>query len=283
MRGMERTARPVIGFLTDFGLDGAAATCRGVILGICRDAQIVDICHTVRKYAIGDGSYLLAAALPYLPVGVHLAVVDPGVGTERRPIAIRARRGDLLVGPDNGLLIEGGEALGGIDAVRVLENRVFWLPETSWTFHARDVFAPVAAHLAAGTAEFEALGPTLPPAELVRLPAPRVRTADGVLETVVTYVDSFGNVRLAGGKSELSAAFGDPDRIGQLSLEFGHSSSASTKRALVRHARTFGDVEPGAALLYIDSSGKLALADNRGNLAERLGIATEMPVRISRS
>ena len=279
---MDRTARPVIGFLTDFGLDGAAATCRGVILGICRDAQIVDICHTVRKYAIGDGSYLLAASLPYLPVGAHLAVVDPGVGTERRPIAIRARRGDLLVGPDNGLLIEASEALGGIDAVRVLENRAFWLPETSSTFHARDVFAPVAANLAAGTAEFDALGPMLTPAQLVRLPSPEVRTADGVLETVVTYVDSFGNVRMAGGEDDLSAAFGEPRQIEQLALEFRRTSVTPASRQLVRHARTFGEVEPGSALLYIDSSGKLALADNRGNVAERLGFAADMPVRISR-
>lgn len=282
MRGMEQTARPVIGFLTDFGLDGAAATCRGVILGICRDAQIIDICHTVRKYAINDGSYLLAATLPYLPVGVHLAVVDPGVGTERRPITIQARRGDLLVGPDNGLLIEASEKLGGITAVRILENRAFWLPETSATFHARDVFAPVAARLAAGTAAFTALGPPLSPAELVRLRVPEIRTADGVLETVVTYIDSFGNVRLAGGAEDVRAAFGDPGQLGQLTLEFNRTDTTAASREPVRFAQTFGEVEPGDALLYVDSSGKVALADNRGNLAERLGISAGMPVRISR-
>src|SRR3954469_20634844 len=89
----EHGARPVIGFLTDFGLDGAAAICRGVMLSIARDAQIVDISHTVRKYAIADGAHLLASAVPWLPVGVHVAVVDPGVGTDRRPIAIETARG----------------------------------------------------------------------------------------------------------------------------------------------------------------------------------------------
>nr|MBA3587324.1 SAM-dependent chlorinase/fluorinase [Chloroflexota bacterium] len=91
---MPLSERPVIGFLTDFGLDGAAATCRGVMLGICRHAQIVDISHTVRKYAIRDGAFILRAALPFMPVGVHAGVVDPGVGTDRHPIAIRAARGD---------------------------------------------------------------------------------------------------------------------------------------------------------------------------------------------
>jgi S-adenosylmethionine hydrolase len=280
---MDRAARPVIGFLSDFGTDGAAATCRGVILGICRDAQIVDICHTVRKYAIGDGSYLLAASLPYLPVGVHLAVVDPGVGTRRRPIAIQTSRGDLLVGPDNGLLVEASEELGGIESARILDNRSFWLPETSATFHARDVFAPVAAHLAAGTAAFSALGPPLSPAQLVRLQSREARAADGVLETVVTYVDSFGNVRMAGNEDDLRAALGDPTELGQLSLEFSRGGSTEAARELVRYERTFGEVETGSALLYVDSSGKLALADNQGNAAERLGVTAEMPVRITRA
>ena len=114
---------PVIGFLTDFGFDGAAATCRGVMLSICPTAQIVDISHAVRKYAVRDGAFVLRATLPYLPVGVHVGVVDPGVGTDRRPIAIRADRGDVLVGPDNGLLLPAADALGGPVEARELANR----------------------------------------------------------------------------------------------------------------------------------------------------------------
>src|SRR5918999_1940554 len=149
---------PLIGFLSDFGLDGAAATCRGVMLSICPDVRIVDISHTVRKYAVRDGAFVLRATLPYLPVGVHVGVVDPGVGTARRPIAVRVGRGDVLVGPDNGLLLPAADALGGAIAVRVLENRAHWLPsESSATFHGRDIFAPVTGRLAAGDAAYEDL------------------------------------------------------------------------------------------------------------------------------
>src|ERR671921_442143 len=120
------------------------------MLGLAPDAQIVDISHSVRKFAIADGAYLLRAALPWLPIGVHVAVVDPGVGTDRRPIAIRTARGDVLVGPDNGLLLPAAERLWGLADVRLLGNRGWMLPATSATFHARDIFAPIGAHLALG-------------------------------------------------------------------------------------------------------------------------------------
>ena len=142
--------RPVLAILTDFGLDGAVAACKGVILGICRDAQIIDVGHSIRKYAISDGAFLLRFALPYVPVGFHIGVVDPGVGTPRRPIGIRTGRGDVLIGPDNGLLLPAADALGGAIEARELTNRDLWLPVTSSTFHGRDIFAPVAAHLASG-------------------------------------------------------------------------------------------------------------------------------------
>src|SRR5687768_8096050 len=161
--------RPVIGFLTDFGLDGAAATCRGVMLSICPDARVVDISHTVRKYAVRDGAFILRATLPFLPVGAHVGVVDPGVGTARSPIAIRVERGDVLIGPDNGLMLPAADALGGAVEGRELANRDLWLPDVSSTFHGRDIFAPVAAHLAARDATFADLGPELAMASLVRL------------------------------------------------------------------------------------------------------------------
>jgi S-adenosylmethionine hydrolase len=279
---VERPERPVIGFLTDFGLDGAAATCRGVMLGICREAQIVDISHTVRKFAIRDGGYLLRSSLPYLPVGAHVGIVDPGVGTERRPIAMRVGRGDVLIGPDNGLLLPAAEALGGIEAVRVLENRAYWLPVTSSTFHGRDVFAPVTAHLAARTAHFDDLGGALPVDNLVRLDAPRPTVTDGALETVVTYVDSFGNLRLAGDRNDLVAAIGEVGANAPVTVEFAPSVDAGTVREAARFATAFGDVAAGSALLYVDSSGRLAFAYNQGNAAARLGIATDRVARITR-
>ena len=185
---MASSERPVIGFLTDFGFDGAAAICRGVMLAIARDAQIVDISHSVRKFAIADGAYLLRSAVPWLPVGVHVAVVDPGVGTDRRPIAIRTARRDVLVGPDNGLLVPAAERLGGVTEVRLLENRAWMLPETSATFHGRDIFSPIGAHLAIGE-PFERVGQAVDKGGLVRLDLPEPEAQQGRLATGVVYVD----------------------------------------------------------------------------------------------
>jgi len=275
---MPLSERPVIGFLTDFGLDGAAATCRGVMLGICRHAQIVDISHTVRKYAIRDGAFILRAALPFMPVGVHAGVVDPGVGTDRRPIAIQTARGDVLIGPDNGLLLPAADALGGADAARKLTNRELWLPATTATFHGRDVFAPVAAHLAAADAGFEDVGPELPVGDLVRLPAAEARAEPGRLATEVTYVDSFGNVRLAGGRNDLATAFGKIGEGDRFTIRIGpHSPDVA---ALVR---SFGHVPLGAMILYVDSSGDLAIADNQADLASRIGAVAGMSVTIEPS
>jgi S-adenosylmethionine hydrolase len=273
--------RPIITFLTDFGLDGAAATCRGVMLSICREAQIVDIGHTVRKYAIADGAWILRASLPYMPVGVHVAVVDPGVGTERRPIALKVARGDLLVGPDNGLLLPPAEALGGAVEARTIANRDYWLPATTATFHGRDIFAPVAAHLAAGSAGFDQLGPLLALDELVRLPALSASVRDGALDTAVTYVDSFGNVRLAGGRDDLAAAVGALEAEPRLEIALTGANGAVDRREPTHFRPTFGRAPVGSSLVYVDSSGGLALADNQGNAAVRLGLAVGDRVRIS--
>ncbi len=277
---MTQPERPIITFLTDFGLDGAVATCKGVMLGICRDAQIIDVAHSIRKYAVRDGAFLLCFALPYVPVGVHVGVVDPGVGTARRPVAIRTGRGDVLIGPDNGLLPPAADALSGAAEARELTNRDLWLPVASSTFHGRDIFAPVAAHLAAGDAAFGDVGERIDVGELTRLPEPVARATDGAVETVVTYVDSFGNVRLAGGADELAAAFGTPAEGIPLAVELGGPSAVHVR---ARYATTFGAVEPGAALVYVDSLGNLAMADNQGNIAARLGIGHDRPVRITRA
>jgi S-adenosylmethionine hydrolase len=268
---------PVIGFLTDFGFDGAAATCRGVILSICPTAQVIDISHAVRKYAVSDGAFVLRATLPYLPVGVHVGVVDPGVGTDRRSIAIRTDRGDVLVGPDNGLLLPAADAMGGAVEARELANRDLWRPVLSSTFHGRDVFAPTAAHLAAGDASFADLGPELPLATLVRLPPVRARAREGAIETEVTYVDSFGNLRLAGGADDLAVAFGSLQAATEVGALVG---GVDIGPAFL--APTFGHVEEGATLLYVDSSGDLALAVNQGDMAARTGAGAGTPVVLDR-
>ena len=269
--------RPVISFLSDFGArDPSAAICRGVMLGIARDAQIVDITHEVAKWAVRDGAFLLWNALPYLPVGTHVAVVDPGVGTARRPIALRCGRGDVLVGPDNGLLVPAAERLGGIAEARVLDNRDLWLPATTATFHGRDIFAPVAAHLAVGTL-FEAVGPALDPDELVLLPWPGATIEAGVLRTAVLYIDTFGNVKLGALAADLQAAIGQPSSGDMLVLEL------PSGRTDVPWATTFGDVARREVMLYEDSYGRLCLAEREGDVTSRLRLAADQPVVVRRA
>jgi S-adenosylmethionine hydrolase len=267
--------RPVIGFLTDFGLDGAAAICRGVMLSIAREAQIVDISHVVRKFSIVEGAYVLRSAVPWLPVGVHVAVVDPGVGTARRPIGLLTARGDILIGPDNGLLLAAAEELRGIVEARILVNRAWMLPVTSSTFHGRDIFAPVAAHLALGESFVDA-GPVLDTEELVQLDLPSVNVKPGRLETVVTYVDSFGNLRLAGDVAKLELALSSVAAGAKLVAELAGGAIPLT------FSSTFGDVAVGVLLLYRDSSGNLAIGESNGDAARRLGVATGARIGIRR-
>ena len=271
--------RPFISFLTDFGPDSAAAVCRGVMLSIAGDAQIIDISHSVRKYAIRDGAFLLASSLPWMPVGVHVAVVDPGVGTPRRPIGILTGRGDVLIGPDNGLLLAAAEELGGIREVRVLENHAWMLEKTSSTFHGRDIFSPMAAHVAIGV-DFADVGSVVDSGSLVEMPFPQAHVADGELQSSVVYVDSFGNLRLAGDRDDLARAVGDLTPGRSLRIEFGGANGSGAIAETVPWALTFGDIPTGKALLYEDSSGRLAFADNQADVARRLGVGVDRPVTI---
>lgn len=269
-------AGPFISFLTDFG--GAAtapAVCRGVILGLVPDARILDLTHDVRRFAVRDGAFLLWSAIGYLPVGVHLVVVDPGVGTDRRPIALRVARGDLLVGPDNGVLRPAAERLGGIVEARALSSPHLWRDEVSSTFHGRDIFAPVAARLAAGTPLADA-GEELAAGDLVPLEFPTAAMRDGALETSVLFIDTFGNCRLAGDEADLAALAGGTLEEGRtFRLLAGASAEA------VPFHRTFGRVAPGTPLLYRDADyDGLGLAVNLGSAAGRFGLALDDPVHI---
>jgi S-adenosylmethionine hydrolase len=275
------TDRPFISFMTDFGVgSSAAAVCRGVMLDIAPDARLVDVTHAIRHFALRDGAFLLARSVPYFPVGVHVAVVDPGVGTARRPIALQVGRGDFLVGPDNGLLAPAAHALGGLVAARVLENRALWLPTVSHTFHGRDIFSPVAAHLATGT-PFAAVGPAVDPADVTKLDLPIATPRDGGLDTSVLLIDAFGNCRLAGETSDLVTAFGEMERGRRFDLILPARGTRAAERVPVPWVGTFGDVPVGSPLLFEDADyAGPALAINLGSAADVLGLELDTPIRL---
>ncbi len=272
--------RPLISLLTDFGSrDPSAGIMRGVVLGIAPEALIVDISHDVDDYAVADGALLLWSALPYMPIGSHVAVVDPGVGTERRGVALETARGDYLIGPDNGLLIPGATRLGGIVRAHLLENPAYRLPVVSSSFHGRDLFAPAAAHLALGV-PLEVLGPPLDPMGLVALDWPEPWIGEGELATSAIYVDTFGNVKLSALAAELEEALVSSQSAGRLEFFAGHPDIATTPSKEVSWATTFGDVPVGEPLILSDSYGRLTLAVNQGSAAEVLNLAAGAEVWI---
>jgi S-adenosylmethionine hydrolase len=270
--------RPVITFLTDFG-PSAPAVCRGVMFGIAPDAKIIDVSHQVPRYSIGEGARTLVFALPYMPVGVHVAVVDPGVGTDRLALALRVRRGDVLIGPDNGLLVPAAESLGGIAEARSIENHDLMLPVVSSSFHGRDIFSPVAAHLATGV-PFEAVGPVVSVDRLVRLPEPKPTIREGVLETAIVHVLIYGNVTFAGAPADLERAIGPLKPGRPVTVEFAAPNGQPNTSERTTWAETFGRVPLGASLLMADSEDHLSFADNQGNAAARLGLSVGQAVRI---
>jgi hypothetical protein len=257
---------PVVTFLSDYGTcDEFVGVCHGVIACRCPRARIIDLGHGIARHDVRAGALALRAALPYTPAGVHLAVVDPGVGGVRRGVALRLAQEDrTLVGPDNGLLALAAEHFGGaVAAVDLADSPELLLP-LSATFHGRDVFAPVAAALADGAA-LEAVGDPIDPAGLATLALPQPRLDGGQLIAHVLSTDVYGNIALDAAV-ELAAGAGLSD-----GAELEVAARGEVKRA--RFARTFGDVAPGELLAYGDSRGALALAVNGGSAAALLAIA----------
>jgi S-adenosylmethionine hydrolase len=252
----------IVTFLSDFGLqDDFVGVCHGVMKRIAPGAEIVDITHGIEPQQVLHGALVLAGTVPYMPAGVHLAVVDPGVGTGRRPLALRSGDGRLYVGPDNGLLVPSVERQGGIDGAWELENAEYRLQPVSRTFHGRDVFAPAAAHLAGGLDPGE-LGPALDPSTLVRIKVPTPVVGSGFLRANVLLVDRFGNVQLNLTTDDLTRAGIEPET--RVEIEVG------VQRFYACAARTFADVRTGDIVLYEDAYGNVAIAINGGNAAEML-------------
>jgi len=261
-----------ITFLSDFGLkDDFVGTCHGVIKRIAPDAQIIDITHGIPPTSILEGALVLANTIGFMPVGIHLAIVDPGVGGPRRPVALRDEEGRVYVGPDNGLLLPAASRAGVAEAYE-LANPAYALESISRTFHGRDLFSPAAAHLANGV-PLEDLGPPVDPEGLVRLDLPEPAVSDGAIRATLLYVDSFGNIAL-----NL-----DRDDVESLGIFSGArvELELSGERYYAVMARTFADARPGDVILYEDSYKKMSLAISRGSAARMLHATPGQSIRIS--
>jgi S-adenosyl-L-methionine hydrolase (adenosine-forming) len=253
-----------ITFLTDFGLeDDFVGTCHGVIKRIAPDAQLIDITHGIRPGRILQGALALANALQYMPAGVHLAIVDPGVGSSRRPLALRDAEGRLYVGPDNGLLLPAADRFGGVVEAHELANPRYALESVSRTFHGRDLFSPAAAHLALGVPLGE-LGPPIDEDALVRLELPAPELGASRIRATVLAVDRFGNIALNLSRDHLDEASIVPGMRVEL--------AARGNRYYAVAARTFADATAGELILYEDSYRNVAVAVTRGSAASLLGV-----------
>lgn len=252
--------RPTISLTTDFGTaDGYAGTMKGVMLAICPEAALVDISHEVPPQAIQQAAHVLSTAVPYFaPGAVHLVVVDPGVGSERRPIAVQTGRA-TYVAPDNGVLSLALAQDPAHLAVHLTEPR-YRLAPVSATFHGRDIFAPAAAHLACGTTLLE-MGLAIPVSDLVPLPLRQPeQQPDGSWQGTVLHIDRFGNlitniqapIAVTGPQSPISILVGNTQIVGL--------------------SRTFADVAPGEVVAYVGSNGHLGIAVREGNAAVQLGL-----------
>jgi S-adenosylmethionine hydrolase len=272
----------ILTLLTDFGTeDEYVGVMKGIILSIAPDVRLVDLSHQVPPQDIRRAAFLLMNAVPYFPPDtVHLAVVDPGVGTERRPVAVRTPAG-TFVGPDNGLFSWVLERVPEWTAVEIREP-AYQLPLASSTFQGRDIFAPVAAHLAAGV-PLEKLGPRVE--DPVWLPPPRLEISDFAAEGEVLYADRFGNLVTSIGylvRSEdtlaLKSAFGSQAVLpvfpaGDAGVVVGNVQLRGIRR-------TYGEAAVGELLALVGSSGFLEIAVRQGSAAAALGAVPGTPVTL---
>jgi S-adenosylmethionine hydrolase len=262
-----------VSFLSDFGhQDEYVGVVHGVIARIAPGVRTIDVTHGVPAGDVRAGALALTRAVQYLPAGVVLAVVDPGVGTSRRAIAAETERG-CFVGPDNGLLSPAVALVGGAGRIVSLENPDFRIPSEGDTFHGRDVFAPAAAVLAAGEADIEDLGPLIDPESVTPLLLPLPEVGEGSVSGRAWWVDRFGNVQTNIGPDEVRLAGIDPDST--ITVRIGASEYE------VPWVATYGDVEEGDLLLHIDSAGLMALAQRGGDASQTLNLAAGMALTLA--
>jgi len=258
-------------FLTDYGTaDGFPGICRAVIERESPGTVVIDLSHEVPRHDVRRGAVMLADAVPYLPAGVHLAIVDPGVGGPRREVAVRSAGGRLFVGPDNGLLAPAIERTGGAEAASDLSRSSLRADPVSATFHGRDVFSPVAAALARGAA-LDEVGDPIDPAALVSTVMPRAMVREGAIAAHALLIDGFGNVALDLRRGE--AGF-DPDLGDRLEVRSGDH------RLSVRAVNTFADAEIGELVLYEDSSGRFALGVREASAAASMEVSLDAEIQL---
>src|SRR6267154_4668742 len=257
-------APPVIVFMTDFGTaNDAVAICRAVMVSIAPEARIMDITHQVTPYSIEEAARFLAAVSPYSPAGtVFVAVIDPGVGTSRKAIIVKSRKGQYFVVPDNGLVSAVIER-DGLEGAREITNQ-HWMIQAalSSTFHGRDIFSPAAAHLAEGW-DYTIAGPEVP--QLVRL-TPKTPKIDekGITGEIIGLDDPFGSLITDVAKEDFES-------LGYV-LDDKVTVQISKKPVTLPYVKTFMNVPVGASLLYIDSRGRVAIAVNQGNYSKKFSI-----------
>ncbi len=262
MRG--KSIEPLITLLTDFGLkDHFAGVLRGVIAGIAPRTRVLDLTHEVEPYCVAQARFLLGQSWPYFPHGtIHVAIVDPGVGGERRPILVEAH-GHRFVGPDNGLF---GDLLAAPGAkARLIANSSFFLPVISATFHGRDVFAPVAAHLSLGVA-VSRIGPLIHDA-VTQAAGQSVRDSHGSWSGEIVHIDRFGNLI-----TNLSV---------KCILANGRFVLKVASHELHKVAASYSAIPPGETALVAGSSGFLEIAANRDSAAQLLGLSLSARVELT--
>lgn len=243
-----------------------------MIKRIAPEADVIDITHGIPPQHVLQGALVLANTLPYMPEGVHMAVVDPGVGGPRKALAVRGGDGRLYVGPDNGLLLVAVDRLGGVMEAVELTNPEYMLEPVSRTFHGRDIFAPAAAHLTRGV-ELREFGNAIDPSQLQRLEVPEASVGSSRIRATVLYIDRYGNVQLNLTRDHLESAGIVPGT--KVELEVGWD------RVYAVAARTFTDARPGDVVVYEDAYRNIALAINRGSAAQMLRATVGQEIRLA--
>jgi S-adenosylmethionine hydrolase len=259
-----------VSFLSDFGtVDEFVGVVKAVIRDIARQVTVIDITHEIAPHDVRGGSLALARSIQYLPAGVVLAVVDPGVGTDRRAVAIEVAGGEgVLIGPDNGLLPAAAAFAGGAERAVVLDNPTYHLPSPGLTFAGRDVFAPVAAHMCNGVPLLE-VGTEIDPVLLRPGLVPLPRYEDGAIVAEVLWVDRFGNAQLNVGPEEIEP-WGDRVRV---------RAGGAVRTGKV--CESYGDIGTGALGLVVDSYGMVSVCLDRFSAANELGLAAGDSVELS--